>query len=139
MRYIFSLQPNTNIREAVYERSDNVIHLDPPPDYGRWVNLMRHAYLFLTYSGGIQEEAPSFGVPVLVLRDKTERWEIIHLGYSKLVGTDPERIFKAASGLLDNKKAREAMVARSNPYGDGKAGIRIAGILLEAVGELEYA
>ena len=133
--FIFSVHPNPNVREVVYEVLDNVSLLDPPPDYDRWVNLMRGAYFIMTDSGGIQEEAPSFGVPVLVLRDKTERWEAIHLGYSRLVGTDPDRIYEAASRLLDNENVRDEMVAKSNPYGDGQAGRRIAEILMEAVGE----
>jgi UDP-N-acetylglucosamine 2-epimerase (non-hydrolysing) len=139
VKFILSVHPNPNVRKAVYYilNTVNIDLLDPPPDYDRWVNLMRGAYFIMTDSGGIQEEAPSFGVPVLVLRDKTERWESIHLGYSRLVGTDPERIFKAASGLLNDEKAREAMVAKSNPYGDGQAGKRIAEILMEAVIERE--
>lgn len=135
VKFILSVHPNPNVRKAVYYilNTVNIDLLDPPPDYDRWVNLMRGAYFIMTDSGGIQEEAPSFGVPVLVLRDKTERWEGIHLGYSRLVGTDPEQIFKAASGLLDDEKAREAMIAKSNPYGDGQAGKRIAEILMKEV------
>ncbi len=133
--FIFSVHPNPNVREVVYEVLDNVTFLDPPPDYDRWVNLMRGAYFIMTDSGGIQEEAPSFGVPVLVLRDKTERPEAVYRGYSQLVGTDPDQIYEAASRLLDNESARNKMVAKSNPYGDGQAGQRIADILMEAVGE----
>lgn len=135
--FIFSVHPNPNVKETAYDVLDNVSLLDPPPDYGRWINLMRGAYFIMTDSGGIQEEAPSFGVPVLVLRDKTERWESIHLSYSRLVGTNPELIFKHATSLLDNERTRETMVAESNPYGDGQAGRRIAKILMEAVGEHE--
>lgn len=131
--FVFSVHPNPNVGEVVYEILNNILLLDPPPDYDRWVNLMRGAYFTMTDSGGIQEEAPSFGVPVLVLRDKTERWETIHLGYSRLVGTDPERIFKAAATLLDDESAREKMSAKSNPYGDGQAGKRIAEILMKEV------
>ena len=116
---------------------DDVTFLDPPPSYDRWVNLMRGAYFIMTDSGGIQEEAPSFGVPVLVLRDKTERPEAIHLGYSRLVGTNPEPIYRQAAALLLDEDAHDGMVAKSNPYGDGQAGQRIATILMEAVGEGE--
>lgn len=137
--FIFSVHPNPNVKETAYNVLDNVSLLDPPLDYSTWVNLMRGAYFIMTDSGGIQEEAPSFGVPVLVLRDKTERWESIHLGYSRLVGTNPDEIFSQACKLLDNEKAHDDMVAKSNPYGDGKAAKRIAEILMEAVGELEHA
>jgi UDP-N-acetylglucosamine 2-epimerase (non-hydrolysing) len=135
VKFILPVHPNPNVREAIYDvlNTANIDLLDPPPDYSRWVNLMRGAYFIMTDSGGIQEEAPSFGVPVLVMRDKTERWEAIHLGYSRMVGTDPKRIFEQATYLLDNENARNKMVAKSNPYGDGQAGQRIAKVLMEAV------
>ena len=137
VKFVLSVHPNPNVREAIHSvlGTGPVQLLDPPPDYGRWVNLMRGAYFIMTDSGGIQEEAPSFGVPVLVLRDKTERPEAVYLGYSQLVGTDANQIFKAVSWLLNNESARNKMVAKLNPFGDGRAGQRIAEILMEAVGE----
>ena len=137
VKFVLSVHPNPNVRDTIHSvlGAGPVQLLDPPPDYDRWVNLMRGAYFIMTDSGGIQEEAPSFGVPVLVLRDKTERPEAVYRGHSQLVGTDTEQIFKAVSWLLDNESTRNKMVAKSNPYGDGQAGRRIAEILMEAVGE----
>jgi UDP-N-acetylglucosamine 2-epimerase (non-hydrolysing) len=136
VRFIFSVHPNPNVKDAILGAlSDSPVHLANPVQYDNWVNLMRGAYFIMTDSGGIQEEAPSFGVPVLVLRDKTERWEGINLSYSRIITTRPEIIYKLTAQLLDDENARNAMVAKSNPYGDGKAGRRIAEILMEAVGE----
>ena len=90
---------------------------------------MRRARLILTDSGGIQEEAPTFGKPVLVLREKTERPEGVEAGLARLVGTDEEKIVAEASGLLSDGAARRRMAGR-NPYGDGRAADRIAAILL---------
>ena len=137
VKFVLSVHPNPNVRDAIHSvlGAGPVQLLDPPPSYDRWVNLMRGAYFIMTDSGGIQEEAPSFDVPVLVLRDKTERPEAVYRGYSQLVGTDADQVFEAASRLLDNERARNKMVAKSNPYGDGQAGQRIAEILMEAVGE----
>ena len=91
---------------------------------------MRRSRLILTDSGGIQEEAPTFGKPVLVLREKTERPEGVEAGLALLVGTDEERIFERASLLLSDSSARSGMAGRANPYGDGHAAERIAAILL---------
>jgi len=93
------------------------------------VYLMEKAYLILTDSGGIQEEAPSLGKPVLVMRNVTERPEGIEAGVVKLVGTNKDRIVAETQGLLDDKKAYEEMARASNPYGDGKAAERIVNIL----------
>ncbi|MDT5035865.1 MAG: hypothetical protein QOE03_1050 [Micromonosporaceae bacterium] len=93
----------------------------PYPDLSR---LLSNAYLVLTDSGGIQEEAPSFGVPALVLRDVTERVESLHAGCAQLVGTDEKLSVVEASRLLDDRKLRDAMTAAGNPYGDGLAAIR---------------
>ena len=90
---------------------------------------MKHSYLVLTDSGGIQEEAPSLGKPVLVLRDTTERPEGIRAGTAKLVGTNADRIVRAASRLLQDARAYRAMAQAVNPYGDGHASQRIARIL----------
>jgi UDP-N-acetylglucosamine 2-epimerase (non-hydrolysing) len=91
---------------------------------------MRRARLILTDSGGIQEEAPTFGKPVLVLREKTERPEGVEAGLARLVGTDEELIVSQASSLLTDGSARRRMAGLANPYGDGLASERIAAILL---------
>ena len=101
------------------------IHLIEPLDYQHFVALMRHAYLIVTDSGGIQEEAPSFGAPVLVTRDTTERPEAVTAGTAKLVGVNMAGLIAAASELLDNQSAYAAMAQAKNPFGDGKASERI--------------
>ena len=106
----------------------NVVLLDPLP-YAPFVDLMRRAYLIVTDSGGIQEEAPSLGKPVLVLREKTERPEAVDAGTVKLVGTDAGRIVREAGRVLDDPAAHAAMIGTHNPYGDGHACERIARVL----------
>ena len=100
-----------------------------PLDVLDFHNFMARSYLILTDSGGIQEEAPSLGKPVLVMRDTTERPEGIEAGTLKLVGTDEERIYKEFTKLLDDQSAYEVMAQASNPYGDGHACERIADII----------
>ena len=97
-----------------------------PLDYVPFVDLMRRAWLILTDSGGIQEEGPSLGKPILVMREKTERPEAVEAGTVKLVGTDEEMIVSQASLLLDNAEERQRMSRVHNPYGDGEASRRIA-------------
>lgn len=130
IRFVFPLHPNPNVREAakVFEELPNLM-LTEPVDYRRLVALMRSSRIILTDSGGIQEEAPAFGKPTLVLRETTERPEGIEAGVAKLVGTDEERIFAEAERLLTDEAAYAAMARAANPYGDGKAAERIAGIL----------
>lgn len=101
------------------------IHLIKPSGYSEFVQLMRVAFMILSDSGGVQEEAPTFGIPVLVLRDVTERNEAVEAGVAKLVGTSREKIFLEASLLLNNPQARKNYVKKKNPFGDGKASIRI--------------
>ena len=96
-----------------------------PPDYPDFVRLMASSTLVLTDSGGIQEEAPALGKPVLVMRDTSERPEAIDAGTARLVGTNSERIISEVSELLDNPKAYQRMSRAINPYGDGKACDRI--------------
>ena len=108
------------------------IHLIEPPDYAPFVRLMRHASLILTDSGGVQEEAPTFGVPILVLRRTTERAEGVSAGTARLVGTDTEEIVRQTSLLLDNPEEWGAMAHAANPYGDGTAAVQIAEILARA-------
>lgn len=130
---VYPVHLNPNIQEPVYEMlSDvkNIILLDPL-DYLPLVHLMKHAALILTDSGGIQEEAPSLGIPTLVLRERTERQEGVEAGTLKLVGTDPNTIVKTASRLLDDPQAYKAMTKAANPYGDGHAAERIVSILIQ--------
>lgn len=110
---------------------DNV-HLIAPQDYAPFVLLMDRAHLIISDSGGVQEEAPSLGKPVLVMRETTERPEAVEAGTAKLVGADPKRITGAARELLDSPGKYEKMATAHNPYGDGKAAQRIARILAYA-------
>ncbi|MCC6340901.1 MAG: UDP-N-acetylglucosamine 2-epimerase (non-hydrolyzing) [Bryobacterales bacterium] len=102
------------------------IHLIEPQEYVPFVDLMRRCHFLLTDSGGVQEEAPSLGKPVLVMRDKTERPEAVEAGSSRLVGTDPERILAEARLLLEDEAEYERRSRIHNPYGDGRASGRIA-------------
>ncbi|MHA6724019.1 non-hydrolyzing UDP-N-acetylglucosamine 2-epimerase [Sphingomonas sp. RS2018] len=127
--YPVHLNPNVQepVRRIIGDR-DN-IHLIEPLDYFPFVYLMSRAYLIVTDSGGIQEEAPSLGKPVLVMRDNTERPEAVDAGTVKLVGTDPQRIVQAAALLLDDAGQYARMAETTNPYGDGLAAGRIAAAL----------
>ena len=129
---VYPVHLNPNVQKPVYELLSDVagVSLIQPLDYLSLVHLMKHAELILTDSGGIQEEAPSFGVPVLVLRDKTERPEGVKAGVAKLVGTDKDKILKETIRLLTNREAYESMSASVNPYGDGQAAQRIVKCLL---------
>lgn len=129
---VYPVHLNPNVQETVYPRLAGVpnITLLPPLDYLPMVHLMKRATLVLTDSGGIQEEAPGFGVPVLVMRATTERPEGIAAGTVKLVGTETETILQEARNLLDNPSEHARMAQAANPYGDGQAAGRIVqGIL----------
>jgi UDP-N-acetylglucosamine 2-epimerase (non-hydrolysing) len=130
VRFIHLLHPNPNVAATVRSgrRLPNLDLLEPL-DYGSLIQRMRTCRLILTDSGGIQEEAPTFGKPVLVLREKTERPEGIEAGLALLVGTDEEQIFREASRLLTDREAYRRMSEGANPYGDGKAADRIADAL----------
>ncbi len=128
--YPVHLNPNVSGPvQAALGGLDNV-HLIPPQDYLPFVHLMKRADIILTDSGGVQEEAPSLGKPVLVMRDTTERPEAVDAGTVKLVGSDADRIVNAAMELLDNPTAYEAMSLAHNPYGDGLAADRIIDAIL---------
>lgn len=124
---VYAVHPNPVVRETAGEvlRGVERVHLIGPPEYIGFVDLMKRCYLILTDSGGIQEEAPSLGKPVLVLRRTTERTEGVEAGCSELVGTERARIVERASALLSDPAEYDAMVAKHNPYGDGKAARRI--------------
>ena len=131
-RFVYPVHLNPNVQETVYRLLAGVpnITLLPPLDYLPFVHLLKRAALVLTDSGGLQEEAPAFGVPVLVLRDVTERPEGIDAGTVKLVGTDTERIIAETRRLLDDPQAYAQMAHAVNPYGDGHAAPRIVQALL---------
>ena len=122
------VHPNPVVRAVVKQRLAGVrgIHLIEPLEYVSFIDLMRQSDLILTDSGGVQEEAPSLGKPVLVLRESTERQEAIEAGTALLVGTNPNVIFRQASRLLDFEQERRAMTTIRNPFGDGQACRRIA-------------
>ena len=128
---IYPVHPNPNVRRAADQVLKNVprVHLIEPMEYRPFVQLMNKSYLILTDSGGIQEEAPSLGKPVLILRKTTERPEAIEAGTAKLVGTDKQRIVEEAQTLLSNRAVYQSMSTKKNPYGDGKAAQRIVGII----------
>ncbi len=124
---VFPVHKNESVRSIVREELGDVegVHLVEPMDYEPFANLMNKAYLILTDSGGIQEEAPALGKPVLVLRDTTERPEAVAAGTVKLVGTDYEQVYETAKHLLTHDSAYETMSNAVNPYGDGRASERI--------------
>ena len=128
---VYPVHPNPNVRGAADELlgSHPRIRLTAPLDYLDLVHALRHAALVITDSGGIQEEAPSFGTPVLVLREVTERPEAVEAGSAQLVGTDRARIVAAATQILGGSQTRTT----SNPYGDGGAGERIADIVVHTL------
>lgn len=129
---IYPVHLNPNVRKVVNQilKNKDHIHLIPPLEYQSFVELMNKSYIILTDSGGIQEEAPSLGKPVLVMRNCTERPEAIKAGTAKLVGTDEKKIVWEARKLLDSKKEYDKMAYAVNPYGDGKAAKRIVCCLL---------
>jgi UDP-N-acetylglucosamine 2-epimerase (non-hydrolysing) len=132
---VYPVHLNPNVQKTVYGSLDGVEHITllPPLDYLPLVQLMKRATLVLTDSGGIQEEAPAFGIPVLVLRDVTERPEGVQAGTLKLVGTQTARIVAEAESLLDDRAAYVAMARAANPFGDGLSAVRIVDALLRFV------
>jgi len=131
VQIVYPVHLNPSVQEPVKRilaNSKNV-HLIEPLDYLPFVYLMSQSYLIITDSGGVQEEAPSLGKPVLVMRDTTERPEAVTAGTVKLVGTDKQKIIDEAINLLDNESAYNAMARAMNPYGDGKAAQRIQNII----------
>jgi len=133
IHFVYPVHMNPNVSGPVKQILSDLtnINLVEPLDYLSLVNLMKRSVLILTDSGGIQEEAPSLDVPVLVMRDTTERPEAIEAHLAKLVGTHRPTIVREATRLLDNPTARAAMVTDINPYGDGKASKRIVKALLK--------
>ncbi len=128
LEVIYPVHPNPNVRTATAEilEGRERVHLIEPLEYLPFVHLLKKAHIVLTDSGGIQEEAPSLGKPVLVMREVTERPEAIEAGTAQLVGTAYERIVSSVQRLLDDDTAYGAMANQVNPYGDGRAAKRIA-------------
>ena len=129
---VYPVHPNPNVQDPVNRllAGQPNIHLIAPLDYIPFVDLMRRAYLLITDSGGVQEEGPSLGKPILVLREKTERPEAVEAGTVKLVGTDENRIVTEAEMLLNSPELHAAMGRVHNPYGDGHASARISSAIL---------
>ena len=133
VQIIYPVHLNPNVREPVERIISNInnIHLINPMDYLSFIKLMDACYLILTDSGGIQEEAPSLGKPVLVMRDATERPEAVKAGTVKLVGSDKQKIVEAVNQLLNDDVKYNEMARAHNPYGDGNASERICKVLEE--------
>jgi UDP-N-acetylglucosamine 2-epimerase (non-hydrolysing) len=136
LQFVLPVHPNPEVKQTVESLLCDLpgMHLIPPVDYQEFVHLMSRADLVLTDSGGVQEEAPSLGKPVLVLREVTERPEGVHAGTAMVVGTNTERIVSAASELLTSPEAYARMANAVNPYGDGRASERIVAALAERLG-----
>lgn len=133
VQLIYPVHLNPNVQEPARRLLgdlDNVRLIEPLP-YLPFLHLMKRSRLILTDSGGLQEEAPAFGVPVLVMREKTERPEALQAGTARLVGTDPERIVGEAKRLLEDQDEYNKMASAENPFGDGRAAERIVNLLLE--------
>lgn len=135
---VYPVHLNPNVQEPANRLLKGVDHITllPPLDYLPLVHLMKHAAIILTDSGGIQEEAPAFGIPTLVLREVTERPEGVEAGTLKLTGTATDKITEEANRLLDDPSAYNAMARSANPYGDGRAAVRIVRALTEAQARL---
>ena len=136
VNFVIPVHMNPNIKNTIEDYLTNIknINLIKPLNYLEFIYIMKKSYLILTDSGGVQEEAPSLGIPVLVLRDTSERMAGIKIGTSKIVGTDKNEIFKATSELLLDKKKYDEMSKKNNPYGDGFASKRI----IEAILSFKY-
>jgi UDP-N-acetylglucosamine 2-epimerase (non-hydrolysing) len=131
--FVYPVHLNPNVQEPVYSILDGIknVLLTGPLDYEPFIQLMKRSYLILTDSGGLQEEAPSLGKPVLVLREVTERPEAVEAGTAQIVGTQRERIIKKTMELLKDKREYELMSKAVNPYGDGNASKRIVARFLK--------
>lgn len=135
MDFIYPVHPNPGVRQVVYQvlqGLSNVLLIEPC-DYPVFCQLMSQARLILSDSGGVQEEAPALGKPVLVLREETERPEAVELGCNLLVGTDTQRIVQAAETLLNDNDAYDRMAQAGSPYGDGQASQRILDVLRQSL------
>lgn len=127
IQFIYPVHLNPNVRKTVFEKLDGIdrIKLIEPLDYAPFASLMKESHIILTDSGGVQEEAPSLGKPVLVLREETERPEAVQFGTVKLVGFNTDKIVNTIQELLDSQESYNKMASSINPYGDGLASQRI--------------
>lgn len=132
--FVYAVHPNPNVRAPVEDILGSVpgVYLVPPLDYSTFAWALSRAHFVVTDSGGVQEEAPSLGVPVLVTRSTTERPEAVEAGAARLVGVNPEQIRSAAQQLLDDEQERVKMRIGRNPFGDGQAARRIVDYLVRA-------
>lgn len=139
VKVVYPIHMNPKVREVANEilATSDRIRLIEPLEVFDFHNFQNKAYIILTDSGGIQEEAPSLGKPVLVLRDTTERPEGIEAGTLKLVGTSEEKVYEETKKLLEDKKEYEKMSKASNPYGDGHASVKIVDAIIERFGIIE--
>ena len=133
VQILYPVHPTPNVKDVAYDVLGNTpnIILCEPLDYAPFIAAMKKAYLIISDSGGVQEEAPALGIPVLVLRDETERPEAVDMGVVKLVGPNHDPILKEAQILLDDPAAYKAMARGVSPYGDGKGAERIVAVLKE--------
>ncbi|MHC8349715.1 non-hydrolyzing UDP-N-acetylglucosamine 2-epimerase [Pseudomonas sp. RT4P38] len=133
VQILYPVHPNPNVKDVAYEILGNTpnIILCEPLDYAPFIAAMKKSYLIISDSGGVQEEAPALGKPVLVLRDETERPEAVEMGVVKLVGPNHDRILEEAQTLLDSQDAYKAMARGVSPYGDGRGAERIVAVLKE--------
>ena len=131
IQIVYPVHLNPNVQQPVMDRLSHLptVHLIAPLDYLQFVRMMQRAHAILTDSGGVQEEAPYLGKPVLVMREVTERPEAVQAGTVRLVGTDPRRIVEAVNSLFDCEHVRAQFAGRTNPYGDGYAAERICAAL----------
>jgi len=138
---LLPLHRNPTVRNPIQTALGNHsrVFLTEPLDYAQLVGAMQRCYILLTDSGGLQEEAPSLGKPVLVLRDNTERTEAVSAGTARLVGTNPDAILQGASELLENATVYERMALAINPFGDGRAAERIVQIIEEYLAREKWA
>jgi UDP-N-acetylglucosamine 2-epimerase (non-hydrolysing) len=133
VQILYPVHPNPNVKDVAYDvlgNTPNIILCDPL-DYAPFIAAMKKSYLIISDSGGVQEEAPALGIPVLVLRDETERPEAVDMGVVKLVGPNYDPILKEAQTLLDSPVAYKAMARGVSPYGDGRGAERIVAVLKE--------
>ena len=132
VQFLYPVHPNPNVTKVAHEILDaDNIYLCPPLDYVSFVAAMKRSYMIVSDSGGVQEEAPALGKPVLVLRQETERPEAVEEGVVKLIGSNHDRIVSEVQRLLDDENAYLAMARNVSPYGDGRSAQRIVGVLRE--------
>ncbi len=133
IEFVYPVHLNPNVRNTVHKNLGNIdrVKLVNPLEYAQFAALMKESYIILTDSGGVQEEAPSLGKPVLVLRDETERPEAVECGSVKLVGPHTDKIVSNVQQLLDSEKKYKEMALVTNPYGDGRASERIVKTLMK--------